>query len=287
MRSMTGFGAGGAALADARLTVEIRSVNHRYLDVHVHVPAELPELAPHVESLARDRLGRGRFEVGVRVEAGGLAAMTLDRARARSVYAELVALRDELAPAADVPLSLLANVPELFVPAIGHDGDALRASATEAFGLARDALDAMRVREGATLRTDLVGRLVTVRRIMTTVVARTPAVVESYRRRLAERAKQLREGLDLDTGRLEQEVALFADRCDVAEELTRLEAHAGHFEELLAEEVVGRRLDFLLQEMAREVNTVGAKSQDVAIAHAVVELKAEIERMREQVQNVE
>lgn len=284
---MTGFGAGGATLADARLTVEVRGVNHRYLDVHVHVPAELPELAPHLETLARERLGRGRFEIVVRVEAGGLAAMKIDRARARSIFAELVALRDELAPAADVPLSLLANVPELFVPALLHDGDALRTAATEAFGVARNALEAMRFREGAMLRKDLVARLATVRRIMSTVATRTPAVVEAYRRRLAERATQLHTDLAIDAGRLEQEVVLFADRCDVAEELTRLEAHCEHFDELLAEDVVGRRLDFLLQEMAREVNTVGAKSQDVTIAHAVVELKAEIERMREQVQNVE
>ena len=284
---MTGFGAGAAALADARIALEIRSVNHRYLDVHVHVPAELPELASHVEALARDQLGRGRFEIGVRIETGGLAAVTLDRARARSIYAELVALRDELAPAADVPLSLLASVPELFVPTVGRDGEALRGAALEAFAAARTALDAMRVREGAMLRSDLVARLATLLRITATLVARAPLVVEAYRRRLAERAAQLRTGLDVDAGRLEQEVAIFADRCDVAEELTRLEAHCRHFDLLLAEDVVGRRLDFLLQEMGREVNTIGAKSQDVAIAHAVVELKAEIERMREQVQNVE
>lgn len=286
---MTGFGVGEALVggASSKVTVEIRGVNHRFFDVHVRVPPQLPELASFVESLARERLRRGRFDIGVRLEGALLGAMAVDRVRAKALFVELLALRDELAPGADVPLSLLGAVPELFVPVEAIAGDVFRAAIVLAFDAAIHVLDTMRLREGSVLAEDLVLRLGTIRRGMSGLVARAPHVIEAYKTRLKERAERLRVGLEVDPARLEQEVALFADRCDIAEELTRLEGHCAHFEGLLNTEVVGRRLDFLLQEMAREANTVGAKSQDVAIAHAVVELKAEIERMREQVQNVE
>ncbi|HEY6462450.1 MAG TPA: DUF1732 domain-containing protein, partial [Polyangiaceae bacterium] len=155
---------------------------------------------------------------------------------------------------------------------------------------ATTALDAMRSREGTALHDDLVRRLDQIRRLARAIAQRSPDVLEAHRKRLRERADRLRASadVDVDKGRLEQEIALFAERSDVCEELTRLESHCVQFAGLLGDaEAIGRRLDFLLQEMAREANTVGAKSPDAAIAHAVVEMKAEIERMREQVQNVE
>lgn len=294
MRSMTGFGVGestvGTAASSGKLTVEIRAVNHRYLDVRVRAPSQLPDLGSVVETIARERLTRGRFDITVRLEGAALGAVTIDRDRARSVFAALLALRDELSPQADVPLSLLGAVPDLFVPTIEQEGEALRASVASAFDAAIKSLDAMRLREGLALGDDIVRRLVTVRKLAKSVSERSPQVVETYKKKLKERAERLRiaSDIEIDPGRLEQEIALFADRVDIAEELTRLDSHTLHFESLLASsEAVGRRLDFLLQEMAREANTIGSKSQDVGIAHAVVELKAEIERMREQVQNVE
>jgi uncharacterized protein (TIGR00255 family) len=297
MRSMTGFGVGEAPLAapgksapTGKLSVEIRAVNHRYLDVRVRAPSQLPDLASSVEAIARERLSRGRFDVAVRLEGAALGAVTLHQERARSVFAALVALRDELAPGVDVPLALLASVPNLFVPSIEQAGEEVRAALSTAFDAALDSLDAMRLREGLALGDDIVRRLVTVRNLARSVTERAPQVVEHYKKKLKERAERLRAAsdVDVDPGRLEQEVALFADRVDICEELTRLESHTTHFETLLvSSDAVGRRLDFLLQEMAREANTIGSKSQDAGIAHSVVELKAEIERMREQVQNVE
>ena len=302
MRSMTGFGTGEAPLpgssdakarADtvaAKLCVEIRAVNHRYLDVRVRAPNQLPDLAACVETIARERLTRGRFDVTVRLEGAALGAVTIHMERARSVFAVLVALRDELAPGMDVPLSLLGAVPDLFVPSLEQAGDAVRSAVSIAFNSALESLDAMRLREGLALGDDIVRRLVTVRKLASSINERAPQVVELYKKKLKERASKLRAATDVevDPGRLEQEIALYADRVDICEELTRLESHTSHFETLLvSSDAVGRRLDFLLQEMAREANTVGAKSQDAAIAHAIVELKAEIERMREQVQNVE
>jgi uncharacterized protein (TIGR00255 family) len=290
MRSMTGFGLGEAPLATGKLAVEIRGVNHRFLDVRVRVSRELGDLAGFVEQLARERLARGRYEVAMRVDGTILGAPVLDRDRARSAFRALCELRDELAPGADVPLSLLVAIPDLFVSPVDREIERLRDAARVAFDAAAAALDAMRASEGGALRIDLVKRLERMRRIAEAIERRAPEVLDTHRRRLRERAERLRAAteIEVDAGRLEQEIALFAERSDVCEELTRLESHSSQFVALLAsDEAVGRRLDFLLQEMAREANTVGAKSPDAQIAHAIVEVKAEIERMREQVQNVE
>jgi uncharacterized protein (TIGR00255 family) len=290
MRSMTGFGLGEAPLAAGKLAVEIRGVNHRFLDVRVRMARELGDLAAFVEQLARERLARGRYEVAMRVDGTVIGAPVLDRDRARTAYRSLCELRDEIAPGTDVPLSLLAAIPDLFVSSVEREVERLRQAARVAFDAAVAALDAMRSHEGGALRNDLVKRLGRVRHTAEAIERRAPDVVEIHRQRLRERAERLRMAteLEIDGARLEQEIALFAERSDVCEELTRLESHCAQFVALLSsDETVGRRLDFLLQEMAREANTVGAKSPDAQIAHAIVEVKAEIERMREQVQNVE
>jgi uncharacterized protein (TIGR00255 family) len=290
MRSMTGFGLGEAPLATGKVAVEIRSVNHRFLDVRVRMGRELGDLGGFVEQLARERLARGRYEVAMRVDGVVVGAPALDRERARGAYRAFCELRDELAPGADVPLSLLAAVPELFVSSADREIEHMRHAARIAFDAAAAALDVMRAYEGNALRNDLADRVERVRHLAEGIEQRAPEVLETHRRRLRERADRLRATteIEVDAGRLEQEIALFAERSDVCEELTRMESHCAQFVELLSsDDPVGRRLDFLLQEMAREANTVGAKSPDAKIAHAIVEVKAEIERMREQVQNVE
>jgi uncharacterized protein (TIGR00255 family) len=290
MRSMTGFGLGEAPLGGGKLAVEIRGVNHRFLDVRVRVPRELGDLAAFVEQVAREKLSRGRYEVALRVDGVPLGVPVLDRERARAAFLALTELRDELAPGSEVPLSLLGAIPDLFVSSVDREIDRLREAIRVAFDASVKALDTMRAQEGAAMREDLLRRLDSVRRRARDVAGRAPDVVEAHRKRLRDRAERLRASteIEVDPARLEQEVALFADRSDICEELTRLESHCAQFGSLLAvDEAVGRRLDFLLQEMAREANTVGAKSPDAPISHAIVEVKAEIERMREQVQNVE
>jgi uncharacterized protein (TIGR00255 family) len=287
---MTGFGLGEAPLAKGKLAVEIRGVNHRFLDVRVRLPRELGDLSGFVEQLAREKLARGRYEVAVRVDGMVLGAPVLDVDRARSAFHALCELRDELAPGTDVPLSLLAAIPDLFVSPVDREIERLRHATRVAFDFAVAALDSMRSREGSALREDLFRRLDRIRHLAGHIEQRAPEVIETHRRRLSERAERLRVAteLDVDAARLEQEIALFAERSDVCEELIRLESHATQLAELLSsDQTVGRRLDFLLQEMAREANTVGAKSPDAQIAHSIIEVKAEIERMREQVQNIE
>jgi uncharacterized protein (TIGR00255 family) len=290
MRSMTGFGAGEVPLGRGRLGVEIRAVNHRFLDVRVRVTRELSDLAGYVEQLSREKLSRGRYEVAVRVDGTDLDVPALDRVRAKAAYQALCALRDEVAPGAEVPLSVLSAVPDLFSSSAEHQLGQLRDATRAAFLSAVTALDAMRSLEGEALHRDLSARLGRVQQLARDIAARSPEVLEAHRKRLKERAERIRASaeIDLNAARLEQEVALFAERSDICEELTRLESHCSQFAASLeGDEATGRRLDFLLQEMARETNTVGAKSPDVQIAHAVVEVKVEIERMREQVQNVE
>jgi uncharacterized protein (TIGR00255 family) len=287
---MTGFGVGRAPLGQGRIVVEVRSVNHRFLDVRVRAPRELADLAMHVEQLARQQLRRGRFELVLRADGLIPQLSAVDLVRAQAVYESLRALRDRIAPEADVPFSMLSGIPDIFVADNQSQHEAALEAASEALSQALRAADVMRAREGVALTADLLDRLVAIRKHTRVIAARRDAIVDAYRKRLRDRVQRLLSDIDIavDPSRIEQEVALAAERCDIEEEITRLGSHFSQFEHLSqGDEPAGRRLDFLLQEMAREVNTVGSKSQDASVAHAVVEIKAEIERMREQVQNVE
>ena len=290
MRSMTGLGIGSAPLGDGRLVVEIRSLNHRFLDVRVRLPSEFADLAFFVEQLARERLTRGRYDIGVRTEGAALPPMTVALERAKAVYEAMGRLRDELAPGTELPVAFLASLPELVVPIASSGADEVRNALKAGLesGLAR--LDEMRSAEGEALASELKGRLTNSRRLRERVAERSSELVDTYRSRLEERLGRLLADakVQLEKGRMETELAILADRSDVTEELVRLESHFDQFEKLLGSgEPVGRRLDFLLQEVGREANTVGSKIQDAAVSHVVVDLKAEVERMREQVQNVE
>lgn len=288
MRSMTGFGVGEAATAAGRLVVESRSVNHRFLDVRVKLPRELGDHQVFVEQLARARLARGRVDIQVHCEGCGRAPVTLDRARAVAVLRDFQAVADELGIPGPVPLSVLANVPDLFLQGSDRDPERTRAALTAAVERSLDDLDLMRAREGAHLTADVTRRLDVVSGLVRSVAQRADGMVARHRARFRERLERLLDGARLDVTRLEQEVAILADHADVAEELTRLECHREQLARLFASgEPVGRRMDFLLQEMAREVNTIGAKAAEGEVALAIVELKAEIERMREQAQNIE
>jgi uncharacterized protein (TIGR00255 family) len=289
---MTGFGVGDVALPEGRVIAEIRSVNQRFLDVRARLPRELSDLSLFAEQVARERLRRGRVELLVHTEGAVLSPCSLDKARARAAFRALAELRDELAPGAEVPLSLLAVVPDLFTPPAGDELSALRRSVKLAVERAIEAMDAMCRREADVLAADLRARVQILRDLLTEVTSLADTSREAMRRRLRERAERLLAELELalEPPRIEAELALLADRSDVTEELTRLGSHLDQFGAVVADdrgEPVGRRLDFLLQEMLREANTLGAKAQDAALAHRVVAIKVELERLREQVQNIE
>jgi uncharacterized protein (TIGR00255 family) len=287
---MTGFGVGDAPLGDGRVTVELRALNHRFLDVRVRLPEELLEQNFFIEQLARESLARGRFDIGVRVEGAALPPPLFSIERARVLYRGLCQLRDELAPGTDLPITALTGMPDLVTTPTRADSEGARAALKEAFGTALARLDEMRAQEGLALSRELHTRLDSARRLRATISARGGEMLDGYRIRLRERLERLlsESGVQLDPSRLEAEMVILADRSDVTEELVRLDSHFDQFAQLLAQEgPVGRRLDFLLQEIGRESNTIGAKSQDAKISHLVVEMKAELERIREQVQNVE
>ena len=287
---MTGFGVGDAPLGDGRVTVELRALNHRFLDVRVRLPEELLEQSFFVEQLARESLARGRFDIGVRLEGAALPPPLFSIERARALYRGLCQLRDELAPGTDLPITALTGMPDLVTTPTSADSESSRTAVRAAFEQALQRLDEMRVQEGLALRRELHARLDSARRLRRAISARGGEMLEGYRARLRERLERLlsESGVQLDPLRLEAEIVILADRSDVTEELVRLDSHFDQFAHLLATDgPVGRRLDFLLQEIGRESNTIGAKSQDAPIAHLVVEMKAELERIREQVQNVE
>jgi uncharacterized protein (TIGR00255 family) len=296
---MTGFGTGSAPLGPGKVTLEVRSVNHRYLDVRVRLPQDFVGESLFIEQAARARLARGRFDFAVRYDGPSLAAR-LDADKARRVYRELAELRDEIAPGTELPVGVLAAVPDLFASQANFDGAAVQAALGKALDDALSGLDAMRLREGTALCAELARRLESCRKLHRTIRERVPDSLREHATRVRSRIERLVSdvGATVEPGRLEAEIALLADRGDVTEEVVRLESHFAQLESLLtrpesgpagapAPAPVGRQLDFLLQEIAREANTVGAKSQDADLGHRVVELKAEIERMREQVQNVE
>jgi len=292
MRSMTGFGVGEVTLGEGRVLAEIRSVNQRFLDVRTRLPRELAELALFAEQVVRERMRRGRVELVVRTEGPVLTTSTLDIARAKNVFQQLCQLRDELAPRAEVPLSLLAAVPDLFVPPAGPELAAVRDAVRRAIEGAISAMDAMARAEGDALFADLSSRCQSMRRLLEAVASQADGLREAAQKRLRDRLERLLVGTELaiDHGRLEIELALLVDKSDFTEELTRLRSHLDQVEGVLGAaggEPVGRRLDFLLQEMVREANTLGAKAQDSAVSQLVVGMKVELERLREQVQNVE
>lgn len=290
MQSMTGFGLGEAAFGEGRLTLELRALNHRFLDVRVRLPNEIADQTSFLEQLARERLSRGRFELGVRVVGAALPVSRFSHERARALYAALLELRDSLAPNSEVPLSAVTALPELVTLPAEVDAESMRTALTAAFTEALSRLDEMRRREGEALERELSARIQSARRLLKAIHDRGHGVVDGQRARLRERVERLLTGtgIQAEPNRLETELAILADKSDIVEEVVRLGSHFDQFDAIAsAKGPVGRKLEFLLQEIGREANTIGAKSQDASIAHLVVELKAEVERMREQVHNVE
>jgi len=288
MLSMTGLGVGEAALGSGRVIVELRALNHRFQDVRVRMPAALADQAFFVEQAARQKLGRGRYDISVRSEGVVTSPAQFSLERAEGIYRALCTLRDRVAPGREIPVEAVLGVPDLFAGSAA-DAEPVRASLELALEQAARSLREMRKVEGTALGSELRQRIEALLGIHAELAKEADRVVFEYRARLTQRlARLLDENLPLSSERLEQEVALLADRSDITEELVRVKSHLGQFGDLLRlDEPVGRRLDFLLQEIGREVNTIGAKAQQADLSRLVVAAKAEVERLREQVQNVD
>jgi len=292
LRSMTGFGSGTATAGTESLTVEIKSVNHKFCEVKTRLPRELNALEPTLQKLVKDKVARGAIDVSIRRATKTAIGVvpTVDLALAK----EYRRAWSELAKALELPdtpslrdIAQQMNVIRLEEPQLSLED--VSKAAEGALLQALEQFKAMREKEGAALKTDLETRLGLVEKWVKEVQDLAPKAIDAYRARLSERIAELTKGVGaVDPQRLAQEVAFFAERTDVAEEMTRLDSHLVQFKALLVSaEPSGRKMDFLVQEMHREVNTTGSKSQHQDISARVMQLKAELERIREQVQNVE
>ena len=291
MFSMTGYGKGEYKEGGIELTVEIKTVNNRYLDVSVKSPKSFNAYEEAVRSLVRGSLSRGHADVFVgfndrREQAGRL---TVDENAARA-YVQAAQRLKELFPgiADDLTLTaLLRGADVIRTEEDAADDEQVLAALTAALSAALEKLNAMRAREGEKLAADMLARMDTIETLVGEIAARAPCVAENYRAKLFERMREVLADAPVDEARLLSEAAVFADKCNIDEELTRLRSHISQFRAVCREERVGRKLDFLVQEFNREANTVCSKSNDLAVTNAALALKNEIEKIREQVQNIE
>jgi uncharacterized protein (TIGR00255 family) len=294
IRSMTGFGRGEAVLGAKSWVVECASVNRKQLEVVVSLPREVvaAEVEPALRQRVQARLSRGRIQVQVRaVEEGGEppALVTLNTALAEAYVEQLRALGTRLGLEGDLALADLLRLPGVVQGGAAESAEVLDpAPIQEALETALNNLIAMREMEGAHLKEELEGRLNEIERLLGEIAALAPQVVAQHRSLLQQRLSEAGVPLPLEDERLVKEIAMYADRCDISEELGRAASHLKQFRNSLAgAEAVGRSLDFLAQEFFREFNTMGSKANHAELAHRVVAAKTELEKIREQVQNVE
>ena len=291
IQSMTGFGRCQKTLGSRDITVEIKAVNHRYLEFSSRLPRSLGFIEDKLKAQVQSRIARGKVEVSVTVaeQKGSASRVTLNEGLALSYLEELRIFARKNGLTDDLTLSDFCRLPDLFTTRMAEvDEEALWRDISETADGALDSFIAMRRREGEKLSADLAAKLYNILTLVEAVERRSPETVEAYRQRLYKKLGELLADRQIDDSRVLTEAALFADKVAVDEETVRLRSHIDQFRHILAlEEPVGRKLDFLVQEMNREANTIGSKAQDAEMARIVVELKSEIEKVREQIQNIE
>ncbi|WP_409341079.1 YicC/YloC family endoribonuclease [Paenibacillus sp. MBLB4367] len=290
--SMTGFGQATRNAGGYRLHIDARSVNHRYAEIVIRLPREAQPFEDALKKTVQQSIKRGRVDVYVTVEREASAGqkVDIDWSLADAYVQAAERLKERFGLSETIRIADLLQIPQLLRlgEAETSDADVLESELQACLQEALGQLMSMREAEGLHLRTDLRSRLAEMEKLCRSVRGRAQQVADEYRSRLRGRLAELLEGIPLDEGRVIAEAAVFADRSNIDEELTRLASHFIQFAQLIdGGEPPGRRLDFLLQEMNREVNTIGSKANDALIAGYVVAMKAELEKMREQVQNVE
>lgn len=292
IRSMTGFGAAEGPVGGSRVSVELRSVNHRFFNPSLKLPSALSRWEGEVREALRQRLARGHVTLSARVVRDEATAPAIDEARFGQVAAELKRLHAAHGLAGVVDVATILRMPDVLLAV--RDDAALESGTADELVVVVDgavgALQAMRESEGARLSAVIGERLALVEQAVTRLAARAPARLEAQRVRLSENVQRLAGGVAVDPQRLAQEIAILADRLDIGEELDRFASHLAAFRDALRAadgEPVGKRLGFLLQELLREANTTGSKANDAPMLQDVVAIKEELERIREQVENLE
>jgi uncharacterized protein (TIGR00255 family) len=291
IKSMTGFGRGEYSQDGKEFTVEIKTVNHRYSDVFIKMPRQIGFLEDKVRDLVSKAISRGKIDVFITYYdySEDSKYVTFDEALAKTYISAVEALRDKFGLRDDISVSLISKYPDVLkVEQNDEDEELLWTMLKVATENALASLVKMREIEGEGLKNVLLDRATYIDSLVAEISKRAPEVPKDYKVKLESRIKDLLEQQTIDENRLAMEVAVFADRCSIDEELVRLASHIGQLREALSmNQPVGRKLDFLVQEMNREINTIGSKANDLAITKNVVEIKSEIEKIREQIQNIE
>jgi len=292
VNSMTGYGKSSAEVGGSRVLIEIRSVNHRYLDISPKMPRTLLFLEEKLKKIVRDKMERGRIDLFISLEGQGLfeKKVSVDWNVLDQYINRLHEVKDRYDLTGDISIDMVSKLDDVFFTEdIEDDTNELQRSLLSTLEHALDQLIIMRENEGKRLKEDLQARASSVRHLLEKLESRRPVVVNEYKDRIRTRIEDyVKEEIKPDDARILQEVGLLAEKGDVTEEFTRLRSHIFQFTKTLEQTgSVGRRLDFIVQEMHREVNTIGSKSNDSKVTEWVIELKSEIEKMKEQVQNVE
>jgi len=292
MKSMTGFGRGTVSDGNFAVSVEIKTVNNRFLDLNLRLANELQSLEANLKRLIQSRLSRGRIDVFINYERSGEIVYELNRPLISGYLSALKEMQNEFSLSGEPDLNLIARLPNSLQTKTEDVSDEFSGGIETAVELALDELENMREVEGESLKKELNSRLSEIEKQLPKIEAEMETVADEYRLRLNKRITHLLEKSDsqieIDQARLAQEVAYLADRSDISEEITRLKSHIEQFQAIMSEEnEVGKRLDFLTQEFNREANTIAAKTNNLVVKESALNIKSEIEKMREQVQNVE
>lgn len=289
---MTGFGHGQFSSENFSVAVEIKTVNNRFLDVNLRLPNELQALEAQLKRLITSRLSRGRIDVYVNTEQTGDIAYELNRPLISGYLAALEEMRAEFSLSGEPDLNVIARLPNVLQTKKEEVSDNSSQAVEKACLAALDELEAMRTVEGETLKIELNQRINQIENYLPTVESESASVAEEYSQRLTKRIENLLKKsdaqIDLDQARLAQEVAYLADKSDISEEISRLKSHLEQYRAIMNETAeVGKKLDFLTQELNREVNTIASKTNNMTVKESALAMKAEIEKIREQIQNVE
>jgi uncharacterized protein (TIGR00255 family) len=292
MKSMTGFGRASVEDGDFSITVELKTVNNRFLDVNLRLPSELQSLEPTIKKLIGNRLARGRVEVNLQYDRNDPVELELNRPLIAGFLAAMKEMRDEYSLAGEPDINVIARLPNVVNTKKQEPSVDFLYALEGIFDQAIDDLETMRTKEGEMLQSELLDRINEIETRLPAIEAESAKVADEYSARLTKRISEMlaksESQLDIDQGRIAQEVAFLADRADIAEEIARLKSHIEHFRTIAGDERdVGKRLDFLTQEFNREANTIASKTNNMIVKENALAIKSEIEKIREQVQNVE
>jgi len=292
MRSMTGFGRAAVSEDKFAITVELKTVNNRFLDINLRLPGELQAMETQLKKLVSSKLTRGRVEINLQYDRRDEIEFELNRPLITGFLAAMKDMQTEFDLKGEPDINVIARLPNVVTTKKEEPSTEFLTAVEDAFTLALGELDIMRAKEGELLAAELEKRLKEIENRLPSIETQSATVAEEYGTRLTKRVTEMlarsESQVELDPGRLAQEVAYLADRVDISEEITRLRSHIEHFRGIMAELTdVGKRLDFLTQELNREANTIASKTNNMTVKENALAVKSEIEKIREQVQNIE